>query len=84
MKIDHVSSSSFDVDVIREFDISFLEFDIEFLRDSRTNCMFIESSEYFFTDSLEREFEYLSFELLLDFECLFESHSCLILSFFLI
>lgn len=83
MKVDHMSSSGFYMEIVWEFDIFFFEFDIELLSDPRTDSMFIESSEYFFSFSFQSKFENLSFESFLYFKCLFETESCLILcSFF--
>ena len=79
-----MTTSCLDMDSVREFDILFFEFDIIFLADSSSDGMFIESPEDFFPFSLQCEVELLSIELLLYFECLFQSLPCLILGFFFI
>lgn len=50
-------SCSFDMRLIREFDIFFFEGDPIFLIDPRTNFMFIEPTEDFASFSFESEFE---------------------------
>ena len=76
-----MTTSGLDMYSIWELDILFFEFDIVFFTDACSDGMFIESSEYFFAFSFEDECEFLSFELFLDFECLFESESRLVLGF---
>ena len=71
-------SSCFDMGLIREFDIFFLEIDSVFRLQSGRDIMFIEPSEDFIALSLEGELDRLSIELLLDIECLEESHASLI------
>ena len=71
-------SSCFDMDLIREFDIFFLEIDSVFRLQSCRNIMFIESSEDFIALSLEGELDRLPVELFLYIEGLEESHASLI------
>ncbi len=71
MEIDEVTTSRLDVYSVWEFDILFLESYIVFLTHSSADSMLVESSEYFFSLSLQREVEFLSIELFLYFECLF-------------
>lgn len=71
MEIDEVTTGRLDMDSVWEFDILFLEFDIIFLTHSSSDGMLVESSEDFFSLSLQREVEFLSIELFLYFECLF-------------
>ncbi len=84
MEIDEMSPSRLDVDTIWELDILFFELDVVFLTDASPDSMLIESSEYFFSFSFEYERELLPLELLLYFECLFESLSYLVLGFLFI
>lgn len=84
MKIDEVFTSRLDMGLIRELDILFFKIDPVFFRDSLPNCVFIESTEYLISFSLQCEDDPLSIELFLYIECLFESHARLILlSFFI-
>ncbi len=76
-----MATSRLDMYAIRELDIFFFEFDVEFFTDASPDGMFIESSEDLFSFSLEYECELLSLELFLYFECLFEPESCLVLGF---
>jgi hypothetical protein len=78
MEVDKMSSCRFDVYTIGELDIFFLESDIELVMETTPDRVFIESTEYFFSFSLECEFEFLSIELFLYFECFLESESCLV------
>ena len=84
MEIDEVTTGRFDMDSVWELNILFLESDIVFLTHSSADSMLVESSEDLFSLSLEGEVEFLSIELLLYFECLFQALSRLILEFFLI
>jgi hypothetical protein len=81
MEIDEVSTGRLDVYSIRELDILFLESDIELVGYLGSDGVLIESSEDFFSFSLQGELEFLSVELLLYLECLLEALSRLILEF---
>ncbi len=84
MEIDEMPASCLDMDTIRELDIFFLEPDVVFFIHSCPDSMLVESAEDFFSLSLQGEVELLSIELLLDFKCLFESLSRLVLGFLFI
>ena len=84
MEIDEVTTSGLDMDSVWELDILFFESDIVFIIHSSSDGMLIETSEDFFSFSLEGEVDLLSIELFLYFECLLQSLSRLVLGFFLI
>ncbi len=84
MEIHKMISCCLDVCLVWESDITFLEIDPEFFSYTWSYLMFRESTEYFVSFSFECEFEYLSFEFLLYFKSLLESHSSLFFCFFLI
>jgi hypothetical protein len=84
MEVDQMSSCCFDMDSIWELDIFFLELDVVFFIHSCPDSMLVESAEDFFSLSFQGEVELLSIELLLDFKCLFEPLSRLVLGFLFI
>jgi hypothetical protein len=52
MEIDEMSTSRFDMDSIRELDISFLELDAIFLMETSADRVFIETTKYLLSFSL--------------------------------
>ena len=84
VEIDEMGTSSFDVCLVREFDIFFFEGDSIFLIDTTSDLMFIEPTEDLGSFSFQGKFERLTIELFLDVKCLCEAQSRLICgSFFL-
>jgi hypothetical protein len=82
MEVYEMPSCRLDMYTIGELDVFFLESDIELVMETTPDGVLVESTEYFFSFSLECEFEFLSIELFLYFECSLQSESCLVFGFF--
>lgn len=84
MKIDEMCTCCFDMSLIWELYILFLESNSEFFIDLCSDSMLIEATEYFSILSLEDEWDTFSIELFLNLKSLHETHMRLILSSFFI
>ena len=78
MYVDEVFTGSLDMCLVRELDILLFELDRELLVHLRSDCMFVEPTEYLSIFPLQCEGNTLSVEVLLDLEGLSEADASLI------